>query len=593
MFLTRGAAADMDTNAAGDAMSTLILGAVVAVGIVLVVTAKTSRSSDQYYFNGNGNNDNQRFPFLYCRHASVGLSSSTIASLLFPYRALLSAYFENDTEIEGTNNIDDGDDDDEDDTTSNGSRSSNTSSSSTQKKKKMKKKQKNLLLTKDHIEMIVQRDWKTLQKFISYHPNLVFKLRDTKQQSILHHACLFRAPTHVIESILRCAPEVASVQNVDGESALHWAIRLAIPNTILLLLLHAYPQSPFIPDKDNVTPLSLLWDRHQSKLIQLWKREKQQQDPSGEDESSSSSYSSSTSSTSSSFLPSSSSSSPKERLANSRSWNRILTMFRIAYHSKQSIAKSKSHLMKTDNGGGGSRYHHYQRQKDVTKGLIGYNNNYTTPCVTNTNDGYYGNDDDDNYLEFLPLHAAAAQSCLPSSLFPFMIDVYYDQLSKRDTIWGRTPLAIAAASGPESNKASRGGGGAAVGENRIIDNDTSALRTLSTTKIQLLLRECPSVARIRDNDGRCPLHLAAMSGIHWEDGVEDLFNSYPQALGISDPVSGLFPFQIGAMSKTTATQVVDDVAEDYGGAQRHHDLTTTYRLLRADPSLLSACGRWS
>ena len=586
MFITR--VADLDSNAAGDAVSTLILG-VVVLGLVLVVTAISSRSSDDYYWYNSHDNNNQRFPFLYCRHASVGLSSSTIASLLFPYRALLSAYFENDTELGGTNNNEDDDgDDDDDDTSSNGSsRSSNTNNTtSTQNKKKKIKKTKNLLLTKDHIEMIVQRDWKTLQKFISYHPNLVSKLRDTKRQSILHHACLFRAPTHVIESILHCAPEVAAVQNVDGELALHWAIRLAIPNTILLLLLHAYPQSPFIPDKDNITPLSLLWDRHQSKLMQVWKREqRQQQQDQGEDESSSS-YSSSTSSSSSSS--SSFPSSPKEKLINSRSWNRILTMFRIAYQYKQSIAKSKSNSTHSEDGGGsgsgsGDDRYHYQRQQDATKGLKGP-----------SNDGYGVNDEDDHH-EFLPLHAAALQSCLPFSLFSFMIGVYYDQLSKRDIVWGRTPLAIAAASGPESIKAAflspmlmnpstRGDGSTADGDG--IDHDNTAL-TSATTKIQLLLRECPSVARIRDNDGRYPLHLAAMSGIHWESGVEELFNSYPQALGITDPVSGLFPFQIGA--SVTATQV-DEVAADCGGP-RHHDITTTYRLLRADPSLLSACGR--
>jgi ankyrin repeat protein len=90
-----------------------------------------------------------------------------------------------------------------------------------------------------------------------------------KKQIILHHACLFRAPTNVIQLILYVAPELASVRSEDGETALHWAIRLSAPNEIIKMLLVANPTSgTHARDKDGNTLLSLIWDRHQEELLE-------------------------------------------------------------------------------------------------------------------------------------------------------------------------------------------------------------------------------------------------------------------------------------------------------------------------------------
>jgi hypothetical protein len=71
--------------------------------------------------------------------------------------------------------------------------------------------------------------------------------------------------------ILWQAPELASIQNLDGEVALHWAIRLSAPLECLKFLLDACPEAGVAAkDKDGNTPLSLLWDRHQEDFLETW-----------------------------------------------------------------------------------------------------------------------------------------------------------------------------------------------------------------------------------------------------------------------------------------------------------------------------------
>jgi hypothetical protein len=113
-------------------------------------------------------------------------------------------------------------------------------------------------LTREHLDPITSRKWKTALVWIA-----------KKKQTILHHACLFRAPANLIALILYLAPELASVTNEDGETALHWAIRLSAPNEIIKMLLAANPTSgTHSRDKDGNTPLSLIWDQHQDEFLE-------------------------------------------------------------------------------------------------------------------------------------------------------------------------------------------------------------------------------------------------------------------------------------------------------------------------------------
>ena len=121
-------------------------------------------------------------------------------------------------------------------------------------------------LTREHIEPIALRQWKKVLSWIAFHPDEVASFADHRRQTVLHHACLFRAPSHVIESILLAAPELASVTNTDGEPAIQWAVRLGLPNEVMKLLLKADPVAGFIRDKDGNTALSLIWERHQETI---------------------------------------------------------------------------------------------------------------------------------------------------------------------------------------------------------------------------------------------------------------------------------------------------------------------------------------
>lgn len=157
---------------------------------------------------------------------------------------------------------------------------------------------------------------------------------------------------------------------------------------------------------------------------------------------------------------------------------------------------------------------------------------------------------------FFPLHVAARR-CTPPGLFSFMIEIYKDQLSIKDTD-GQTPLTLSCQS---------------ASSNRSPD---------ILTKIQLILREDPTQAKHKDkfSNGRYPLHHALDSGISWNEGIEALIETFPSSLSERDPVSGLFPFALAAIhNKSDIYQFNERDSVDF-------QLTTVYSLLREDPSVI-------
>lgn len=126
-------------------------------------------------------------------------------------------------------------------------------------------------LTSLHLDPIASRNWKAVLSWITFHPDQVSTLVDREGQTVLHHACLFRAPLNVVEAMLFAAPELAVVGNDEGELALHWAVRLALPLRVLSILLEANPLSGFVKDNQGHTPLSLLWDRHEDTLVDVYR----------------------------------------------------------------------------------------------------------------------------------------------------------------------------------------------------------------------------------------------------------------------------------------------------------------------------------
>lgn len=125
-------------------------------------------------------------------------------------------------------------------------------------------------LTMKQIDLIASRRWKDVLVWIVFHPDELLWV-DKRNQNALHHACLFRAPAQIIEMMLFQAPEAAAMANIDGELPLHWAVRLSAPKEVLKWLLLVNPASGCnAKDKDGYTPLSLTWERHESKLVAKW-----------------------------------------------------------------------------------------------------------------------------------------------------------------------------------------------------------------------------------------------------------------------------------------------------------------------------------
>eukprot|EP00538_Stauroneis_constricta_P006767 CAMPEP_0119546144 /NCGR_PEP_ID=MMETSP1352-20130426/678_1 /TAXON_ID=265584 /ORGANISM="Stauroneis constricta, Strain CCMP1120" /LENGTH=407 /DNA_ID=CAMNT_0007590809 /DNA_START=148 /DNA_END=1371 /DNA_ORIENTATION=+ len=124
-----------------------------------------------------------------------------------------------------------------------------------------------------HLDAIALRQWDKVLAWIAFHPHEVAILRDSANQTVLHHACLFFAPANVMEMILYTAPELVKVASTDDELALHWAIRLSTPAPILSLLLKADPSTAFREDGTGSTPIGLLWERHQNQILQHWREE--------------------------------------------------------------------------------------------------------------------------------------------------------------------------------------------------------------------------------------------------------------------------------------------------------------------------------
>lgn len=156
--------------------------------------------------------------------------------------------------------------------------------------------------------------------------------------------------------------------------------------------------------------------------------------------------------------------------------------------------------------------------------------------------------------KFFPLHIAAAK-VTPTGMFPFLIQVYLNDLLKEDE-HGNTPLTIACQN-PKSN--------------RSID---------IFSKIEYLCQARPEQAkRPIPKDNRYHLHHALEAGIGWKEGLEALLKIHPPALCERDPISGLFPFALAATSTTTGDGPNQEEEAD-------HKLTTIYDLLRSDPSVL-------
>jgi len=81
-----------------------------------------------------------------------------------------------------------------------------------------------------------------------------------------------------------------------------------------------------------------------------------------------------------------------------------------------------------------------------------------------------------------------------------------------------------------------------------------------------MLERVPILASKVDGAGRLSLHYASASSTASFDAVVDILKANPEAASVSDPVSGLFPFQLAAAN--------------------NDDIGASFSLLLADPTLV-------
>lgn len=153
------------------------------------------------------------------------------------------------------------------------------------------------------------------------------------------------------------------------------------------------------------------------------------------------------------------------------------------------------------------------------------------------------------------VHAVVSlhQNC-PMEVLTYVMNEYPEQISLRDCS-GRLPLHIAIASTlPMSTK-------------------SLALRKFQPREQQMicvLLKRYPEAAALRDPNeamGRYPLHTAVANGHEWSSTIKGIYQNFPNALLICDPVTQMYPFQMVASG----------------------DLDSTYQLLRQMPCTLQHC----
>jgi hypothetical protein len=84
-------------------------------------------------------------------------------------------------------------------------------------------------------------------------------------------------------------------------------------------------------------------------------------------------------------------------------------------------------------------------------------------------------------------------------------------------------------------------------------------------EIEMIVKAEPKTARIRNQKGFLPLHLAIQNDKCWEGGIQALVEAFPDALAMRDPVDKLHPFQLAAHSE---------------------DVDTTFELLRVNNTVL-------
>lgn len=127
---------------------------------------------------------------------------------------------------------------------------------------------------------------------------------------------------------------------------------------------------------------------------------------------------------------------------------------------------------------------------------------------------------------------------------------------------------------------------------RLFDAQTRSLpihlvlkhNPLATETIDLFLRLYPQSVTMPNGEGRLPIHIALL---HNSPSWERVLELAPNTLEKRDIITGLFPFQLAALSSSSKT--LEDASNEKISEEDEEleSLTTCFRLLRMNPHLAS------
>lgn len=203
-----------------------------------------------------------------------------------------------------------------------------------------------------------------------------------------------------------------------------------------------------------------------------------------------------------------------------------------------------------------------------------------------------GHADDGRDKVFRVLHAAADVDC-PRAVVKIASILHSHQLEELDDE-GMTPL-ILACKAPIFKVRDLSDKGYLL-EDRILGDTNSNVDFLATSSkdesagdatatqpsvIDILVnatlckdRHFSNIACIPSPCGRLPLNWAILSGKKWNEGLKALVETYPEALGMVDMETGLYPFMLAATVMKAAANGEEECTSNI------------YELLRLDPSLV-------
>jgi len=168
------------------------------------------------------------------------------------------------------------------------------------------------------------------------------------------------------------------------------------------------------------------------------------------------------------------------------------------------------------------------------------------------------------------VHASCAGGVCPPELLGFALQLLPREVSVVNED-GNLPLHIVSQSEPHDHRCPR-----QLWTGRCID---------------MVLKISAGSALKTDRRGRLPLHLALASQKTWNYGVESLVKTFPEAIRMRDPTTGLFPFMIAATAagtKITKKRNKDDPSENRRQTIELEIVNTIFMLLRAAPELVSS-----